>query len=257
MTGMATAYAEGAKAWAEGPARVYGRLADVLVGFSPVPLDAGSVLDLGSGTGAGSRAARAAGARVVAADIALGMLLVERSSRPPAVAGDAVALPFRDGAFDVVLAPFSLNHLVDPAEGVREAGRVGSLLLASTYAADDDHPAKLAVERALEETGWSRPSWYSKVKSAMAAWDTVDSASAAVRRGGLQPARVEHRRVLFEQLGPSDMVEWRLGMAPCASFAAALSTDARRALVERALELLGPEPPPIERRVILIAAVHE
>jgi ubiquinone/menaquinone biosynthesis C-methylase UbiE len=109
------------------------------------------VLDLGSGTGVGSRAALSAGARVIAADLALGMLLCGRDGRPPAAAGDALALPFRPGAFDIVLAPFSLNHLDEPAAGVREAGRVGDLLVASTYAADDDHPAKAAVDQALSE----------------------------------------------------------------------------------------------------------
>src|SRR5207245_2821241 len=65
---MAAAYAQGAQAWAEGPTRIYERLARVLVDFSPVPLAGRLVLDLGSGTGAGSRAAIAAGARVIAAD---------------------------------------------------------------------------------------------------------------------------------------------------------------------------------------------
>src|SRR5436190_4436816 len=195
---MADAYARGAEAWADGPARIYGHLAQVLVDFSPVPLRGRTILDLGSGTGAGSRAAMAAGARVIAVDLAADMLRVERSWRPPAAAGDAVALPFRDAAFDVVVAPFSLNHLDDPARGVREATRVGALLLASTYATDDDHPVKAAVEAALGELGWQRPGWYESVKGAMAGWGTTETAAAAITRGGMRPVDIEHRSVAFE-----------------------------------------------------------
>jgi SAM-dependent methyltransferase len=212
------------------------------------------VLDLGSGTGEGSRAALAAGARVVATDLAVDMLRVDQNQRPPATVGDAVALPFRDDFFDVVLAPFSLNHLDDPARGVREAGRIGRLLLASTYAADDDHPAKAAVEAALGEVGWERPAWYSGIKVAMAAWGTVADATAAVERGGLQPVRVERREVAFNDLGPSDMVAWRLGLAQCAPFVATLDHDAQKHVTARALDLLGPNPVPIVRRVIFVAA---
>lgn len=254
MSDLAHAYAHGARAWAEGPTRVYGRLAQVLVDFSPVSLAGRAVLDLGSGTGAGSRAALAEGARVVAADLAADMLLVDRERRPPGAAADAVALPFARDAFDVVLAPFSLNHLEDPALGVHESGRVARNLLASTYATDDDHPVKAAVESALGEVGWVRPDWYVAVKAAMAAWGTVETARSAVTRGGLRPTRVEHRAVLFDDLGPMDMVAWRTGLAPCASFVDALSPPQRDRLAQRALELLGPNPPPIERRVILIAA---
>lgn len=251
---LAEAYSDGAAAWADGPTRLYRRLAELLVDFSPVSFGGRSVLDLGSGTGEGSRAALAAGAHVVATDLAVDMLRVARDRRPPATAGDAVALPFRDHSFDVVLAPFSLNHLDDPAQGVREAGRIGRLLLASTYAADDDHPAKAAVETALGEVGWKRPAWYAQIKAAMAAWGTVADATAAVERGGLQPMRVERHEIEFNDLGPNDMVAWRMGLAQSASFVAALDDDARERVTARAIELLGPDPVPIVRRVIFVAA---
>ena len=153
MSTIRGAYSCGAGGWAGGPARLYQRLAQLLVDFSPVPFTGRAVLDLGSGTGDGSRAALGAGAgTVVAADIALGMLLRHRDGRPPAIVGDACSLPFRTGSFDVVLAPFSLNHLEDPSAGVAEAGRVGAALVASTFASDDHHPAKLAVEEALRRS---------------------------------------------------------------------------------------------------------
>ncbi|HLZ31464.1 MAG TPA: methyltransferase domain-containing protein [Chloroflexota bacterium] len=96
---------------------------------------------------------------------------------------DALALPFQRGAFDIVLAAFSLNHLDDPAAGVREAGRVGNVLVASTYAADDNQPARAAVDQALSEVAWQRPPWYAPMKSAMAAWGTIDPATEVIERG--------------------------------------------------------------------------
>jgi len=182
------------------------------------------------------------------------MLLVDREHRPPAAVGDALRLPFRGGAFDVVLAPFSLNHFDDPAAAAREAGRVGSLLLASTYAADDDHPAKAAVETALREAGWEAPEWQPRVKTAMAGWGTVEAATAAVEQGGLRPLLVERHEIAFPGLGAAGMVAWRLGLAQSAGFVAGLDPPVRRRLVERAIELLGPEPPPVLRRVIFLAA---
>jgi hypothetical protein len=168
--------------------------------------------------------------------------------------GNALALPFRRGAFDVVLAPFSLNHLDEPATGVREAGRVANLLVASTYAADDDHPAKAAVETALSEAGWARPQWYAALKSAMAAWGTVEAAALVLEAGGMRPLLVERREIPFPDLGPLDMVEWRMGLAQCAGFVEALDHDTRHSVVGRALELLGRDPEPIVRRVIFLAA---
>jgi len=251
---LADAYERGASAWADGPTRVYGPLADFLVAFSPDPLAGATVLDLGSGTGVGSRSAAAAGARVVAVDLAPAMLLVDRGRRPPSAAGDALRLPFRGGAFDVVLAPFSLNHFDDPSAAAREAGRVGSLLLASTYAADDDHPAKGAAEVALSEAGWTRPDWYSSLKTSMQAWGTVEAATAVVERAGLAPVRVERFEIPFDGLTVDELVAWRLGLAHTAPYFASLDQRSQRRVHDRALALLGPHPEPLVRKVIFVAA---
>jgi len=248
------AYSDSAADWASGPASVYGRLADLLVRFSPFPFAGSTVLDLGSGTGLASRAAQVVGARVVAADLAIGMLRVDRGRRPPAVAADAGALPFRDRAFEIVLAAFSLNHLACPEAGVAEAARVGRVLLASTYAVDDDHLVKGAVETALREIGWARPAWYDDVKRSMAKWGTIDAASTLIRQGGMTPVRVEQMEVEFPGLGPEDMVAWRMGLAQSAPFLATLSPELRARSVRRAAELLGPRPEPLVRRVIFLAA---
>jgi len=254
VSSVADAYSAGAIAWADGPARVYGRLADALVAFSPTPLRGAAVLDLGSGTGVGTVAAQAAGARVIATDISWEMLRVERAQRPASAAGDALAAPFRTNAFDVVLAAFSLNHFEDPASAMREARRLAPRLLASTYASDDDHPVKHAVDVALTEQGWSAPEWYSNLKRAMQSWGTVDSASAAVTRAGLETVKVERLEVPFPGLTPQDLVAWRLGMAHTAPYVAGLDERAQRTVTDRALELLGPDAELLVRKVIFVAA---
>jgi demethylmenaquinone methyltransferase / 2-methoxy-6-polyprenyl-1,4-benzoquinol methylase len=85
------------------------------------------VLDLAAGTGTSSRRFLRAGARCVACDFSFGMLSV--GARKPAaglsfVAGDALALPFRDGAFDVVTISFGLRNVADTGQALTELLRV-------------------------------------------------------------------------------------------------------------------------------------
>jgi len=85
------------------------------------------VLDLAAGTGTSSRAFIRAGARCVACDFSFGMLSV--GARRPAlglsfVAGDALALPYRDGAFDVATISFGLRNVADTGQALAELLRV-------------------------------------------------------------------------------------------------------------------------------------
>lgn len=85
------------------------------------------VLDLAAGTGTSSRAFTASGARCIACDFSLGMLSVG-ARRPAAglrfVAGDALALPFADGIFDVVTVSFGLRNVADTGQALAELLRV-------------------------------------------------------------------------------------------------------------------------------------
>jgi len=85
------------------------------------------VLDIAAGTGTSSRAFTAAGARCVACDFSLGMLRKGASGpaeRVSFVAGDALVLPFADGAFDVVTISFGLRNVADPGVALAEMLRV-------------------------------------------------------------------------------------------------------------------------------------
>ncbi len=84
------------------------------------------VLDVGCGLGTLAAAAAARGATVTGADLAAGMLSEARRRHPQVefVLADAEALPFADGAFDVAIAAFLVNHLPHPEKAAAELKRV-------------------------------------------------------------------------------------------------------------------------------------
>jgi ubiquinone/menaquinone biosynthesis methyltransferase len=89
---------------------------------------AGPVLDLCAGTMdlTAMIAASLPGAEVVALDFSPKMLDAGRHKAPGAkvVVGDAMALPFEDGAFAAVVCGFGVRNFADPVRGAREVLRV-------------------------------------------------------------------------------------------------------------------------------------
>jgi SAM-dependent methyltransferase len=238
------AYESAAAGWADGPALMYAPLAGALVASAAVPLTGSRVLDLGAGTGAAGLAARASGARqVVAVDLAAGML---RRCPPPLhpLAADAVALPFRDGSFDLVLAAFCLSHLGSIRAGLAEARRVGRAIAASAFAPGWTHPAKAAVDDALRPFGYRPPAWHAAVKSQgePQAGDPAlltEHAAAA----GFRDVQVRTIVVPTGLSTAAQLASWRLGMANIAAFVGSLDAPHRAAAryaAERAV--VGCEP---------------
>lgn len=98
------------------------------------------ILDLCTGTGdlLLAHRRRSPAASVVGADFALEMLRHARTKGPkdcppPLVGSDALALPFRDEAFDAITVAFGVRNLADRAVGFAEMRRVlrpgGALLV--------------------------------------------------------------------------------------------------------------------------------
>jgi ubiquinone/menaquinone biosynthesis C-methylase UbiE len=85
-----------------------------------------AVLDVGCGTGVAAKAAIDAGARAVGIDESMGMLRVGRGARPsvPVAGAEVIDLPFRDVAFDAVIANFVLAHFTKYETALFEMHRV-------------------------------------------------------------------------------------------------------------------------------------
>jgi demethylmenaquinone methyltransferase/2-methoxy-6-polyprenyl-1,4-benzoquinol methylase len=114
-----------------GQVRLWRRAVARIIGVGPGE----RVLDLAAGTGTSSLSFTATGADCVACDFSLGMLRAGRSrigdgqrreegGRLGWAAGDALRLPFRDGAFDAVTISFGLRNVADPGAALAEMRRV-------------------------------------------------------------------------------------------------------------------------------------
>jgi SAM-dependent methyltransferase len=236
-----------ADGWDAGPGLMYEPLARALVAAAPAPLTGRVVLDLGAGTGVAGRAALAAGARrVVGADLSEAMLRrharKDEASKDGAavcpVAADAVALPFRDGCFDLVLAAFCLNHLPRLEDGLAEMRRVAAAIAASTFAPGWTHPAKEAVDEAARSFGYHPPPWYTTLAPGERAADPQLLASCAAAAGF---TRVQTRAVAVPTpvATPAALAAWRLGLAHYAPFLHALDASSQAAVRHAAAQAVA------------------
>jgi SAM-dependent methyltransferase len=225
--------------WADGPAQVYDRLAAAMLERCPLPLRGALLLDAGAGTGAVSTAALAAGARVLATDVAIDMLRHERVRRPPAVAADVLALPLRDGIVDVAATAFVLNHLADPAAALRELLRVvrpGGAVLAATFAAPTaEEVLKRRVDAVLEAHGYRPPPWYRRLKGELEpATARAPLLGEVARRAGIATPCVEEVEVDLGMLDGRALAGYRLGAPAVASFLDTLGAGERRRVWDEA-----------------------
>ena len=125
--------------------------------------------------------------------------------------------------------------------------------MAAAYAEDDTHPAKDACEAAASAAGWTPPPWYPTLRAeAVPRLATVDRATTAASDAGLARATAEAVRVPLPELGPEDLVAWRLGMAQIAPFLATLAEPERDAVRADAVRRLGDDPPVLVRSFIVI-----
>jgi SAM-dependent methyltransferase len=115
------------------------------------------VLDMATGGGHTALAFAAIARRVIACDVtepmlraARGLLRGRGAASATFVAGDVEALPFGDGAFDLVTCRIAAHHFADVAAAMREVRRVlrpgGSFLLQDILGHDDGEAAAFITE---------------------------------------------------------------------------------------------------------------
>lgn len=181
-----------------------------------------AVLEVGCGTGViAGGLVRLSSARVVGLDVE-GLTFAHRQeSGVTYVQGDAHALPFPDGCFDVVVCHYLLLWLANPEQGVREMARIvrpeGCVLACAEpdYGGRVDHPPELASLGRLQ--------------------------AEALRQQGADPEMGRRLGELFVAAGLQTTVgvmagRWRLPASPDAEF------EAEWAMRERDLAgLLSPE----------------
>ena len=181
--------------------------------FERLPLTADDlVLDVAAGTGHVARRLAPKVRAVVALDATTAMLEQGREHAPPnviAMRGDAAALPFLDGSFDVVVSRFAVHHFERPEVELAELRRCvkpGGLLAIADLVADHEeqnrlerlrdpsHTRMLTVDELMALVGTEdvevrdvvRPlePWLAQTKTPAAAADAIRAALAAELEGG-------------------------------------------------------------------------
>ena len=120
------ALVSGYESWYQTTGRRADRLEKALLGrlLAGFP-QARTLLEVGCGTGHFSRWFAGQGVRVVGLDRSLPMMAEAiRRGAPSCLHGDALALPFADDTFDLVVLVTTLEFLHDPDQALAEAFRV-------------------------------------------------------------------------------------------------------------------------------------
>jgi demethylmenaquinone methyltransferase/2-methoxy-6-polyprenyl-1,4-benzoquinol methylase len=170
------------------------------------------VLDLAAGTGTSSVALAASGAEVVACDFSLGMLQagqarLNRSDPARArtrgsvafAAGDALRLPFADGAFDAVTISFGLRNVHGTQDALAEMRRVtrpGGRLVVCEFSTITVEPVDVLYRRyltgvlpAIARRAARNPEAYEYLSESISAWPAQAELADVIRAAGWSSVR--------------------------------------------------------------------
>ena len=168
------------------------------------------VLDLAAGTGTSSLSFTATGADCVACDFSLGMLRAGRSrlagreprraeGRLALVAGDALRLPFRDGAFDAVTISFGLRNVAGAGAALAEMHRVtrpGGRLVVCEFSTITIGPLDMLYRRyltnvlpAIARRAARHPEAYTYLAESITDWPTQRELAGVIEAAGWSAVR--------------------------------------------------------------------
>jgi len=165
------------------------------------------VLDLAAGTGTSSVTFAASGADVVACDFSQGMLqsgqarltrtdpLGEKTrGRVAFAAGDALNLPFRDGAFDAVTISFGLRNVHGTRDALAEMRRVtrpGGRLVVCEFSTITIEPLDVLYRRyltgvlpAIARRAARNPEAYEYLSESIKDWPSQRELADVIRAAG-------------------------------------------------------------------------
>jgi demethylmenaquinone methyltransferase / 2-methoxy-6-polyprenyl-1,4-benzoquinol methylase len=170
------------------------------------------ILDLAAGTGTSSLAFAASGADVVACDFSLGMLQAgqaritrsdplntETRGSVAFAAGDALHLPFRDGAFDAVTISFGLRNVHGTRDALAEMRRVtrpGGRLVVCEFSKITVEPLDMLYRRyltgvlpAIARRAARNPEAYEYLSESIADWPAQRELADVIRAAGWSAVR--------------------------------------------------------------------
>lgn len=151
-------------------------------------------LDLAAGTAVSTVELARSGAWCVATDFSQGMLAAGRSRDVPKVAGDALHLPYADGAFDAVTISFGLRNISDTDAALTEMARVtrpGGRLVVCEFSTPVFAPFRTvymeylmsALPRVAEAVS-SNPDAYVYLAESIRAWPDQRSLAGRIESAG-------------------------------------------------------------------------
>jgi demethylmenaquinone methyltransferase / 2-methoxy-6-polyprenyl-1,4-benzoquinol methylase len=170
------------------------------------------VLDLAAGTGTSAVTFAASGADCVACDFSLGMLRAGRArlatsdplqnktrGRVTFAAGDALRLPFRDGAFDAVTISFGLRNVLGAHDALAEMRRVtrpGGRLVVCEFSRITVAPLDMLYRRyltgvlpAVARRAARNPEAYEYLAESITDWPAQRELADVVRAAGWSAVR--------------------------------------------------------------------
>jgi ubiquinone/menaquinone biosynthesis C-methylase UbiE len=213
--------------------------ADALVALAQ-PGTHDRILDVGCGTGIVARRAALQApdaVRIVGLDINEDMLRVARASSRamrPAVEwdrGDAVALPYDDGSFDVVLCEQALQFVSEPARAVSEMFRVlapGGRAALSVCRPIQHSPTYEVLAAVLDRH--VDPQAGAIMRSPFSVW-SVDDLRALVTRAPFGTVRVRIEAGALRYTSPAEFLRHEAASSPLSNRIRALDAGRRERLL--------------------------